>query len=256
MLIAILALTATQAQVTLPSPTLRYRVEAKTTLDQDLSTIGRGKLTGSLATTAILSVTMTDSADGQIVRVTVDSMKLEPVGAMAVQLTPAAAAAAADSVRGASVRAYSVRGTLRGVPQPSVPNPALATVMQALGVMFPGLRSGIKVGDSWADTTKIDGDVKGGHQLGSIIAAWSVTGVEDGGLVLEGTSATKVTTTGQNGQSLTVSGGSKEHLVLAPRGPSRRASIESTSDASTVQKLGGAPIPSRTTATLRITPLP
>jgi len=256
MLIALLAVMAAQNPMAAPTPTLRYRVEARTTLDQDLTSLGKGKVTGSLTTTAIISVTLTDSADGQVARITVDSMKLEPTGAMAAQLTPAAAAIAADSARGAWLHAYSVRGTLRGVPQPSIQNPALAPIMQAISVMFPGIRSGIKVGDSWADTTRIDGDVQGGHQLGNIIASWSVAGVVDGGLVLGGTSVTKVTTSGQNGQSLTVTGTSREQLSMAVRGPSRSASIESVRDVSTVQQPGAAPIPSRTVASLKLTQLP
>ena len=256
MLIAMLALAAAQVPVTLPSPPLRYRIESKTTLDQDLTSIARGKVTGGMATTAFISVTMTDSAEGQVARVMVDSLKMEPTGAMALQLTPNAAAAAADSARGAWVHAYSVRGTLRGVPQPSSPNPALASVLQAVGVMFPGIRSGIKVGDNWADTTKIDGDVQGNHQLGNIIATWTVTGTENGGLILDGTAITKVTTTGQNGQTLTVAGSSREHLAMAARGPSRNASIESSRDATTVRHPGATPIPEKTTAVLRLTQLP
>ena len=184
MLIAILAFTGMQGfgttqttQSTLSAPA-RYKVESKTTLDQDLTTLGRGKVTGSMTTIAYITVTTVDSADGQVARVAVDSMTLEPTGAMAKQITPVAAAAAADSARGLWVHAYNVRGTLRGVPQPSAQNPALSSIMQAVGVMFPGIRSGIKVGDKWADTTKIDNDVQSGHQTGNIISSWAVSGVE------------------------------------------------------------------------------
>lgn len=256
MLIALLAIMTTQNPMAAPGPTQRYRVEAKTTHDQDLTSLGRGKVSGSLTTTAIIAVTITDSAEGQVVRVTVDSMILEPAGAMAIQLTAAAARAAADSARGAWLHAYSVRGTLRGVPQPSIQNPALAPIMQAVSVMFPGIRSGIKVGDSWADTTKIDGDVQGGHQTGSIIATWRVTGMENGGLILGGTATTAVTTNGQNGQTLTVTGSSREQLSMATRGPSRSASIESVREAATVTRPGATPILSRTVASLKLTQLP
>lgn len=256
MLITILAAVAMQGPVTLSAAPLHYRVEAKTTLDQDLTSLGRGKQTGSLTTTAMITVTMIDSADGQVVRATVDSMKLVTTGAMAAQLPAAQAAAAADSARGAWIHGYNVRGTLRGVPQPSIQNPALAPIMQAVSVLFPGLRSGIKMGDHWSDTTRIDNDVQGGHQLGNIIATWTVTGVENGGLVLDGTSVTKVTTNGQSGQTLSVDGGSREHLVMAPRGPSRSASIESMSDVSSVQQAGGKPIPQRTTGLLKLTMIP
>ena len=56
MLIAILAFTGmqgfgttqtTQSALSVPA---RYKVESKTTLDQDLTTLGRGKVTGSMTT--------------------------------------------------------------------------------------------------------------------------------------------------------------------------------------------------------------
>jgi len=256
MMLTLLTFAALQGPVTLPTPPLHYRVDSKTTTEQDLTSINRGKVAGSLSTTAFISVTMTDSADGQVARITVDSMKMEPTGATALQLKPADANAAADSARGMSVHAYSVRGTIRGSPRPSGSNAALAPVMQAVGVLFPGLRSGLKVGDSWSDTTKVDNDVQGGHQRGAIIATWKVTGTENGGFVLDGTAATNMVTNGQAGESLTVNGASTEHLVMATHGPTRSASIESSVNASTVRQQGATPIPTKTVGLLRLTPIP
>src|ERR1019366_8249517 len=250
----VLALAAAQGPATAGAP-LRYRLEAKTASEQDLTSLGKGKVSGSLTTAAILSVTLTDSADGQVARVRVDSMKLEPTGAMTTSLPLAAAAAAADTVRGAYVRAYTVRGAVRGAPQGSSPSPALQTIFQAIGVLFPGLRSGIKIGDSWADTTVINNDVQNGtgHQTGRVIATWTVTGMENGGFVLDGTAKTFVTTTGQNGQVLHVIGSSQEHLVMGNHGPTRRASIESTNDVTMTSPQNATPIPARSAGSLRLT---
>jgi hypothetical protein len=256
MIVAMLAVAALQGPVTLPAPPLRYRIEAKTTTEQDLTSINRGKVAGALAAVAFVTVTTTDSAEGQISRIAIDSMKLEPTGATALQLTQAAANAAADSARGMWIRVFSVRGTIKGAPRPSGANAALAPVMQAVGVLFPGLRSGLKVGDGWADTTKIDNDVQGGHQRGQIVATWKVTGSEEGAFLLDGTAVTNVTTNGQAGESLTVNGSSVEHLALATRGPARSASIESTRLASTVRQQGATPIPTKTVASLRLIPIP
>jgi hypothetical protein len=256
MIVTMLAVAALQGPVTLPAPPLRYRIEAKTSTEQDLTSLNRGKVSGALSTVAFISVTTTDSADGQIARITVDSMKLEPTGATALQLTPAAANAAADSARGMWIRAFSVRGTIKGAPRASAANAALAPVIQAVGVLFPGLRTGIKVGDSWADTTKIDNDVPGGHQRGSVIATWKVTGAENGANVLEGTAATNITKNGQAGESLTITGSSVEQLTLATHGPARSASIESTVIASAVRQQGATPVPTKTGASLRVIPIP
>jgi hypothetical protein len=255
MLAMVLALAVTQGPVT-PAAPLRYRLEAKTVAQQDPAGVGNEMKSGSLTTTAIISVTLTDSAEGQIARVTVDSMKLEPTGAMTLSLPLTAAVAAADTVRGAFVRAYTVRGVVRGTAQASSPHPALATIFQAMPVLFPGLRSGIKVGDSWADTTRINNDISNGHQTGQVIATWRVTGIENGGFVLDGAATTTVTTNGQNGQSLHVTGSSKEHLVMAGRGPTRSASIESSNNVTMSSTQAAAPVVGRNTGSLKLTPLP
>lgn len=255
MLVMVLALAVAQSPV-IPMAPLRYRIEAKTASEQDLTSVGKGKLSGSLTTTALVSVTLTDSADGQIVRVTVDSMKLEPTGAMTQSLPLSAAGAVGDSTRGAFVRAYAVRGAVRGSPQASSPSPALASIMQAMNVLFPGLRSGIKVGDSWADTTMVNNDVANGHQSGRIIATWKVTGMENGAFVLDGTAATTMTTTAQNGQTLRVNGSSQEHMVMTGRGPARSASIESSNDVTMTSPQNATPIPAKSVGSLKLIPLP
>lgn len=255
MLAMVLALAAAQGPVT-PAAPLRYRLEAKTSSEQDLTSVGKGKVAGSLATTAVVTITFADSAEGQTVRVTVDSMKLEPTGAMTQSLPLNAAGAVGDSTRGAFVRAYVVHGSMRGGAQASTPSPALATIMQAMPVLFPGLRTGIKIGDSWADTTFINNDVASGHQSGRVVATWKVTGADRGGLILEGTATNTVTTKAQNGQTLHVSGTSQEHLVMAAHGPTRSASIESSNDISMTSPQNATPIPARSVGSLRVIPLP
>ena len=255
MLAMVLALAMVQGPAT-PTAPRRYRIEARTASEQDLTSVGKGKLSGGLTSTAIVSVTLTDSADGQIVRVTVDSMKLEPTGAMTQSLPLSAAGAVGDSTRGAFVRAYAVRGVVRGAPQASSPSPALASIIQAMNVLFPGLRSNFKVGDSWTDTSIVNNDVANGHQSGRILATWKVTGMENGGFVLDGTAATTMTTTAQNGQTLRVNGRSQEHLVMAGRGPARSASIESANDIVMTSPRNATPIPAKSGGSLRLTPLP
>lgn len=257
MLAMVLALAVAQGPVT-PATPLRYRLEVKTASDQDLTSVGKGTVSGTLTTTATISVTLTDSADGQIARVTVDSMALDPTGAMLASLPLAAAAAAADSARGAFVQAYTVHGTIRGAPRGSSPNPALQSIFQAIGVLFPGLRSNIKVGDRWADTTVVNNDVQNGagRQVGRVIATWKVTGMENGGFVLDGTAATAVTTNGKNGEMLRVTGASLEHLVMASQGPTRSATIDSSNDISATSPRSATPIPARSVGSLKLIPLP
>jgi hypothetical protein len=254
MLLAMLALTM-QGPVS-PAP-LHYRIESSTSSAQDLTSMGRGKVSGGLSTTGYVTVTMSDSADGVVARVTVDSMQLTPIGAMTAQITPATAALAADSARGAWVDVYAVHGVIRGTPRPSSQNPALAAVMQAVGVLYPGLRNNVKVGDAWADTTNVDSDVQSGHQKGEIIATWKAAGVDGGNLVLDGTAATRMTTTGTNGQVVKVSLNSVEHLVEGARGaPTRMATIESSSDVTMTTPQSSTPIPATNSGSLKLTLLP
>lgn len=259
MLAMVLALAVIQGPVT-PAAPLHYRIEAKTTSEQDLTSMGRGKLTGGLATTAFVSVTLTDSAEGQIVRVTVDSMKLEPTGQMTTALPLAAAGPVADSARGSFVRSYAVRGALRGAPQASNASPALATIVQAMNVFFPGLRSAMKVGDSWADTTNVDTPVQGngvtGRQTGRIVATWKVTGMEDGAFVLDGTALTTMVSNASNGSVVKVTGRSQEHMIMPGRGPARSATIESSNDITQTTSQQATPIPARSSGSLRLIHLP
>lgn len=259
MLAMMLALAVTQSPAT-QAPPLRYRIESKTASEQDLTSVGKGKLSGALVTTAFVSVTLTDSAEGQLVRVTVDSMKLEPSGQMTVSLPVSVAGPVADSTRGAFVRAYAVRGAIRGAPQASSPSPAMTTILQAMNVLFPGLRSSMKVGDSWADTTNVNNPGQGnggtGQQTGRILASWKVTGMENGAFVLDGTAVTTMLTTAPNGATLQVSGTSQEHIVMSGRGPARSASIESTREISAKSTQNSAPMPAKSSGSLKLIPLP
>jgi hypothetical protein len=255
MLAIVLALAVTQGPVA-PAAPLRYRLETTTSSEQDLTSVGKGKVNGSLTTTAIISVTLTDSALGQIARLTVDSITLRPTGEMAKQLPPAVAIAAADSARGAFVRAYTVHGIVRAAPQGSSASPALGSLFQAIPVLFPGLRSNLKLGDSWADTNVVNADTQNGHQAGRIIATWKVDSMVNGGFVLGGTSTTDVTTIASNGQKLHVNGSSRERLAMSSRWPARSATIESTNDVTLTSPQSPTPIPGRNVATLKLTPLP
>jgi hypothetical protein len=255
MLAMVLALAVTQGPV-VPAPPKRYRLETTTTSEQDLTAVGKGKLSGGLTTTAFISVALTDSATGQIARLTLDSTRLAATGEMAKQLPPAVAAAAADSARGAFVQAFTMRGSLRGAPQASSASPALASLLQAISVLFPGLRANMKVGDSWADTSVVNNDVQGGHQTGRIIATWKVDSLLNGGFVLDGTSVTDITVKATSGQTLHKSGSSKEHLVMSSRWPVRSARIESTTDDVLTGPQSPTPIPGRNVATLKLTPIP
>ncbi len=122
---------------------------------------------------------------------------------------------------------------------------------------IPPLRAGIKAGDSWADTTKINSDLPNGpHQDGTILILWNVSATESGALAVDGAVTSNVTSTGQGGQRLTAIGSSKQHYIMAGPSVVRDATVESTTDASTVHEAGAAPVPSKNISTLKLTRLP
>lgn len=257
MLAIVCALASMQGPPTGQGPGYRYRLEVKTSREIDQSATGRGTLSEGLTTTAVISVAMRDSADGQIVQVTVDSMTLDPTGALIEQLRQHPAAA--HDARGAHVSQYIVRGRIHGPPVFSdSTNQALGAVAQALTVLYPALRRGAKVGQSWADTTNLANATSPQQQThGQVLAQWKVVGTEGNALVLDGisTSHTK-TDDASNGQAMTLNGTTREHVVIPPSGPVRRATIETSNDMSIAVPGLAAPIPGKTTASLSLTPLP
>ena len=253
MLAVLAALSTMQTPATPPH---RYRVEVKTLNEIDQTSIGKGKVTDGLVTSAIISVTLTDTTGGQIARVMVDSMALSPTGAVAEQLRQHPNAA--RDARGASIRVYVARGRIQGPPQLSdSTNPALSAILQVVPVLFTGVRSGAKVGDSWADTSHINNSSGARRQSGEVVAGWKVVGAEGDALVLEGTSISRTKTEDPTtGQTMTLSGGSKERVVIPARGPVLRATIETANDLTITAPQLSNPIPGKTSGSLTLTPLP
>ncbi|MGH7593748.1 MAG: hypothetical protein ACRELE_07855 [Gemmatimonadales bacterium] len=256
MLALLLAVTMTQTQAQARSaPPARYRLEVKTLRELDRSSMGGPKTADGLATSAIIAVTMQDSAGGQLARIVVDSIALSPTGAVVEDLQRHPTAV--QDARGAWVNVYIAHGKIQGGVQLSdSTNPALGAIVQAVGVLFPGIRRGAKLGDSWADTSKINNASGPRRVSGEVIATWKVVANEGDALVLEGSSTSETRTEDGSGQVLTLTGGSKERVVIPPTGLARRASIETSSDMSITAPRLTSPIPGRTTGSLTLTPIP
>lgn len=239
-----------------PAPPHRYRLEVRTVSELDQTSIGKGKLADGLVTVASITVAMADTTGGQTVRVTVDSIALDPSGSIAAQLRQHPTAA--QDARGAAISVYVVRGKIKGPPILSdSTNPALVAVVQAVGVLFPGVRTGAKVGDSWADTSRINNASGSRRQSGEVVATWKVIGVEGDALVLEGTSQSRTRTEdSNNGQTITLTGNSTERVVIPPTGPVLRATIATSNEISIAVPSLQSPLPGKTTGSLTLTPIP
>lgn len=245
-------LAASQSPATPPQ---HYHLVVKTSGEQDLTSQGHGKVSGTLDADARITVTSTDSADGMMVKVTLDSVILTPTGTVAEQLQQHPTAA--HDARGSSVRVYVSHGKISGPMELSdSTNPVISVITQALGVLYPGLRRGVKVGDKWADTTRINNTGGSGGRTGQVIATWKVSAAEGDALVLDGTSASHTRTDDGNGQVIAVTGTSQEHMVVPPSGPVRSATIETTNDLSMTAPQLSTPIPGKTSGSLELTPAP
>src|SRR5688572_11197881 len=129
-----------------PAPvTAKYRVDQSLTQEVDATAEGQGKQSLRFSTSTFVTVTLNDSAGGRTMRVVIDSVK----GDSAAPIPPAVM----DSARGGEFRAFVSK---TGKPSPLTPtgtSPAAAQIQGLLVDFYPWVRPGLKVGDTWTDTT-------------------------------------------------------------------------------------------------------
>ncbi len=135
---------ALTAMVSAPTTT-RYRIDQTLSQEVDASSAGQGKQFLTFHTTSFITVTLTDSAGGKAMRVVVDSM-------LGDSTTPIPKAVF-DSVRGTAYRSFVTREGRPARLEATSATPAAAQVQGLLSDFFPWVRAGIKVGESWADTS-------------------------------------------------------------------------------------------------------
>jgi hypothetical protein len=127
-----------------PSVT-RYRLDQTLTQEIDASAAGKGKQSVSFSTSGFLTVTLTDSTGGKVVKVVVDSMRGDSASPVPAQVF--------DSARGAEYHAFL---TSKGKLSELEPVGTMLAAQQVQGFLtdfFPWVKSGVKVGERWADTT-------------------------------------------------------------------------------------------------------
>ena len=147
--------TALAAVVVLPASdlaptTTKYRIDQSLTQDVDATAAGGAKQSISFNTSSFITVTLVDSAGGHAMRVVVDSVRGDSA-------TPIPAAVL-DSARGAEFHGFVEKSGKPLGLEPTTGTSAATQIQGLLSDFFPWIRSGVKVGDSWADTTaKVNG---------------------------------------------------------------------------------------------------
>jgi len=130
--------------------TTKYRIDQSLSQEIDATGAGGARQTISFNTSSFITVTLSDSAGGKVMTVKVDSLRGDSA-------TPIPAAVL-DSARGAEFRGFVERSGKPLGLEPLTGTSAAAQIQGLLSDFFPWVRSGLKVGDSWTDTTaKVNG---------------------------------------------------------------------------------------------------
>jgi hypothetical protein len=125
--------------------TAKYRIDQSLTQEMDATAAGGPKQRIAFTTTSFVTVTLADSAGGKAIRVVVDSVRGDSA-------TPIPAPVL-DSARGTAFQGFVEKSGKPTGLKPAT-NVAAATQIQGLLSDFiPWIKTGLKVGDSWIDTT-------------------------------------------------------------------------------------------------------
>jgi hypothetical protein len=130
--------------------TTKYRIDQSLTQEIDATAAGGAKQSLSFTTSSFITVILADSAGGKVMRVVVDSIRGDSASPIP--------AAVLDSARGAEFRGFLERTGKPSGLQLRSGSPAATQVQGLLSDFFPWIKAGLRVGDSWTDTTaKVDG---------------------------------------------------------------------------------------------------
>jgi hypothetical protein len=127
--------------------TTRYRIDQSLSQEVDATAAGQGKQSLTFTTSSFVTVTLTDSAGGKAMRVVVDSMR----GDSAAPIPPEVL----DSARGAVFHGFVTREGRPSRLEAAGSDPSAAQIQGLVSDFYPWARAGIKVGDTWTDTSSV-----------------------------------------------------------------------------------------------------
>jgi len=147
---AALLTAVTSGSLALAPTTTKYRIEQSLSQEIDATPAGGARQKIAFNSTSFVTVTLRDSAGGKSMRVVVDSIRGD--SAMPIPRP------VLDSARGAVFSGSVDRSGRPSGLKPTGGTPAAAQIQGLLSDFFPWARAGLKVGETWADTTaKTDG---------------------------------------------------------------------------------------------------
>jgi hypothetical protein len=173
---------------------MHYKIMAKTNTEIDLTAMGQPSQNIVMTVSGFVSVTMTDTAGGQLANVTVDSSTFD-AGMYTAQMPPGMTA----SSQGTVFHVYLVNG------KPNAPIAATPVSVQAaqlvpgIELMLAGMRP-TRLAESWVDTTKSDTTMAQGGASSTRITTWTAKAGTGGRIQTDGTWTAKTTATIGGGQ--------------------------------------------------------
>jgi hypothetical protein len=123
----------------------KYRIDQS--LEQEIDATGAGGAKQKLAfkTSSFVTVRLSDSAGGKVMRVVIDSVQGDSATPIPKPVL--------DSVRGAEFRGFLNRVGKPSGLEPAGKVPAATQIQGLLSDFFPWVKPGLKPGESWTDST-------------------------------------------------------------------------------------------------------
>ena len=233
------------------SVTTRYRYESQTEQSLDLTAVGGGKQNTVLSRTGWLTVTLTDSAGGKVMRAVIDSISAD------AESREAMGAASLDSARGSVFTGFvAPDGEVSHFTMPLHVGALGALLGGSLDEFFPRVKLGWKRWERWNIATDKPQIVSNGQLMIKKATTYTARGsvTRDGGPVdaFDVTFSTTSSGTQQVGQSnAKVEGSSTGTWFVAPDGRFVGGTRSEKNDRTLM--LTGAPAPVLVTAQVRTT---
>lgn len=152
-----------------PAPPVisRFRIDLVSETTADFTALGGGTQNGTARFSAWITIALSDSAAGQRMAVTVDSMRSADAAGPARALL--------DSARGGQFTGFVERsGKVRNLAVRKG-NPAVQQLYATLASFFPVRRPGARPGDTWVDTLDVTSQEQGGTSRQRVVSRYRAT---------------------------------------------------------------------------------
>ncbi len=228
----------------------RYRLDLSSKSTVDLTPVGGAEQHSSLDIAGFLTITLTDSAGGRIMRAVLDSIVPDSAGTIPRE--------AFDSARGSSWHALVAKNGRISELTPIDTTIATSQFAGIIAAFFPRVKPGARVGDTWTDTLDFTNSSDNGTTTARAVTNFQAVSMEkrEGVKALHITSAFSSARTGtipspQGDLSIDGTGTGKGEYFVATDGRYLGGTSSETTTLTIVG--GGAPAAIPVTATNTLT---